>query len=645
MKRFVLIVIGVTLAAVCHAAEKMTSPDGRVSAHLFLNEDGELRYNVTFKTTPVVEPSALGITVDGIQLGAGVRLGQAGASIVDETYPTRGNHRWARNHYKGWQFPVEHRDSGRGYSLQFRMYNDGVAYRYIVPGQGWQHVGGEHSSWTMVNTSQTWFFERNSHWKLMSYAGLWTHADIDEMPTISSQGPVQGTPLVFELPERLGYAAITKAALYHYSGMRLRAVGQRRFVADFTEGDKGFDVEGTIVTPWRVTLLADSLNALVNSDLIENLNPAPDAELFADSRYIQPGRSVWSWMSMRLGTIQDQIDFVDQAAELGFEYSLIDDGWKDWLNPWQTVAAIAARGENKGVKVWVWVDSKDISDPKDDYQQMRAYLDKVKAAGVCGVKTDFMNSEAKIWIDFEIRFLQRSAERQLLVNFHGCHASTGEARTYPNELTREGIRGIEVNLHKNGHLPPSHNAALPFTRLLLGHGDYTPLYYTNPGPTTYAHQLATPIVFYSPLQVYADHPHVLQNNPYMVPGLRVLKAIPTTWDETCVLDGSTIGQLAAFARRSGDTWFVGILNGESATAYDLDLSFLPDGEYQAELVEDDQSSPVIQLAGLNKIAKGKLDIFTTAIPFKISRIRVTRLTHLTVKLARGGGLVVMLTKE
>ena len=178
-------------------------------------------------------------------------------------------------------------------------------------------------------------------------------------------------------------------------------------------------------------------------------------------------------------------------------------------------------------------------------------------------------------------------------------------------------------------------------RMILGHGDYTPFYYTNPGPTTYAHQLATPIVLYSPLQVYADHPEVLQNNPHLKPGLNVLKAIPTTWDETRVLPGSAI-DLAAFARRSGESWFVGILNDESVTTYDLNLSFLSNGDYEAEIVEDDMFAPVVTLEGLNKMTEGKLATFTTAIPFKVSKQTVNNNATLTIKMASGGGFVAVI---
>ena len=173
-----------------------------------------------------------------------------------------------------------------------------------------------------------------------------------------------------------------------------------------------------------------------------------------------------------------------------------------------------------------------------------------------------------------------------MINFHGISKPTGESRTYPNEMTREGIRGLELNKMKEGPIPAFHNAALPFTRFVAGHGDYTPVGYSNPGPTTFAHQLATAIVFTSPLQVIAENPAVLLEDERVVPALDVLMAIPPVWDETRVLAPSAIAETAVFARRSGASWFVGALNGteETRTIDRLDLSFLGTGTYRAVLL-------------------------------------------------------------
>ena len=643
--KFITAVLIISLFSCCALAVSMQSPDKHVEASITLTAKGELQYSVSFKGEAVIESSGLGITVGGVDLGTGVELGRAEDSQVDYEYQTRGNHTQARNHFNLFRFPVKHKTSKRSLTLEFRLYNDGAAYRYIVPGSGVQHVDCESSSWKIMPGATVWYFERlTPGWKLKSYAGEWISTSVENLhkATPARVGPVQGTPLVLDLPKDLGYAAITKAACYDYSGMRLKAIGNRTVVADFTEGKKGFDVKGDVVTPWRAVLLVDDLNELVNSDFINNLNPAPDPKLFADMSYIRPGRSVWSWETIGLGTPDDQRRFIDMAADLDFEYSIVDDGWKDWTDPFGTVKNLCDFAKKKDVGVFVWVHSKDIRAPADDYRQMRDYFDKVRAAGACGLKIDFMNGESKDLIDFEIKVLQEAAKRKLLINFHGCHASTGEERTYPNEVTREGIRGIEVNKMKEGPLPASHNAALPFTRFVVGHGDYTPVLYTNPGATTWAHQLATTVLYNSPLQVYSESPELMMTHPVLKPALSVMKAIPTVWDETIVLSGSSIGDMAVFARRSGEGWFVGILNGGKARDYDLDLGFLGKGDFKAVMVIDDLAAELISIKGMNTRTKFR-DEFSKVVPFKVEKKNLNSTESLKIHLAAGGGTVIMLS--
>lgn len=629
----------------------MQSPSGNIKANLFTDSDGSLTYEVYFKEQQVIEPSQLGISVGGIDLGHVVRIGKPSSHVVKQTYATRGKHPQAVDHSLQWTFPIETgpietgpiETGKRRHSIQFRLYDDGVAFRYIVPGIGTQHVDGERSSWKVIGGTKVWYFERlNKDWKLKSYAGEWLQTDITDLHRVSppSTGPAQGTPLVCELPDGHGYVAITKAALSNYSGMRLRPIGNRTVAANFAEGDTGFDVDGEIVTPWRVTLLANDLNDLVNSDLIGNLNPRPDEKLFKDRDYILTGRCVWSWETLGLGTPETQRTFIDLAAEIGFEFSLIDDGWKDWDEPFATVRSLCQHARKNNIGVWLWVHSRDIMDPRNDYSAMQDYFQQVAATGAVGIKIDFMNGESKKLIDFEIAALRIAAQNRLMVNFHGCHASTGESRTWPNEMTREGIRGIEVNKMREGPLTASHNAALPFTRFVVGHADYTPLLYTNPGPTTLAHQLATTIAFDSPLQIYAEHPRTMMQSPAVMSARDVMKEIPTVWDETIVLPGSKIGDLAAFARRSGDTWFVGILNGVGQREYTVSLDFLSESTYAMRAVSDDTSAMPISIASIGVNQKAKRKQWTETQPLKLStRSKITSNTVLTIPLAKGGGWV------
>ena len=207
--------------------------------------------------------------------------------------------------------------------------------------------------------------------------------------------------------------------------------------------------------------------------------------------------------------------------------------------------------------------------------------------------------------------------------------------------------GIEFNKHRNGPLPADHNAALPFTRFVVGHADYTPILYTNPGPTSLAHQLATPVLYLSPLQVFAEHPDTMMTSPIVKDALPVLQSISAVWDETIVLPGSKIGELAAFARRNGDDWIVGIVNGGRERFYELDLSFLPDGDYEAVTVSDDLTAEPVNVSeiGLNIKADGKRKGWTTAVPFSVDTRSVDRFASLTIKLAEGGGFVARIVRQ
>lgn len=566
----------------------LASPNEKILGHIEFGSGNQILLSISRGERKIIDRSPLGISVEGYNLGCDATAGTSVFGVIDETYPTRGWHAIARNHRTTCHIPFVHDPTGTAWTLELCAFDDGFAYRYIVPGDGRRIVTGEASSWTIPSGSKVWIAERNNDWKLKSYAGWWTPADLDTLPTVSSEGPVQAPPLVIELPDG-GYMALLEAALTNYSGMRLRAIGHRTVQADFTEGEAGFAIEGCITTPWRVTLACSDLNGLVNSDILTNLNPPPDPELFADQSFIKLGRVTWRWWSSGTGTPEQERQYVDYARALGFEHSLIDDGWEVWSTPWQNLADICAHAKSIGIGVFVWKDYKDISDPSRNYAQLRKFLDDIADAGTSGVKIDFMNAESKDRIDFQMAALRETASRRLMLLFHGCQKPSGESRTWPHEVTREGIRGLELNKMKEGPIYADHNAALPFTRYLAGHADYTPVGYSNPGDTTWAHQLATAIIFTSPLNVIAENPEVLLSNPDTLPALDVLKDMPSTWDETRVLSPSAIGKIAVFARRIGTTWFVGAINGtQEEQHFHLDLSFLGSAKYHATIL----TSPV-----------------------------------------------------
>lgn len=579
----------------------LNDPSGKISAALSVH-NGRLTWSAAAGGKTLIGPSDAGIELQDVALGHAVD------NIAISRQTVVGNSRAYAVTVKGEQYT---------FGMEFRLFKDGCAFRYRLPGEGTKRVRKEFTSFAIPASSRVWFFERNSNWKLKSYAGWWTHTSIDSLPVISSSGPIQGKPLVMQLQDK-SYVVVTEAALYDYSGMRLEAVGSRTVRVNFTEGKEGFDARGGQFTPWRVVMYAGDLNSLVNNRMIEALNPRPDPSLYRDMSYIKPGRSVWSWITRKENYMQpaEEKRMIDGAAALKFEYTLLDEGWETvWPDKWKQLKEICDYAAEKDVKVWVWRDSKWLRDPV----RRDGFLDSLVLCGAVGVKTDFMNSEAKGLVDFEIGFLKAAAARKLMVNFHGCHAPTGESATYPNEMTREGIRGLELN-NMNEPIPAWHNAALPFTRFLCGHGDYTPGFFSNKGATTYTHQLALLYLFNSPFQCMAENPSTILNDPLYAPVVPLLQTLPVTWDETRVLEGSGIGQLAALAKRKGNDWYVAVINGtEQPQEFVLRPGFLKRKNYRALVVSDGQG-------------------------FSLEERHIRNADTITFSIPATGGLVVRITK-
>ena len=589
----------------------MTAPAGKLSAEVFITENGSLAYTVSYNGRIVCDTSSMGVTIDGSDTFEEVSIRLAASCERDESYPVRGVHDLARDHAREYVWQVTHRPTGYVYTLETRLYDDGFAYRFILPGQGVRHIGGEAAVWRLPADSRVWFAERNSAWKLLTYAGEWTSAPASELATVSSQGPVQTMPLLYETADGL-HLMVTEAALYEYSGMRLRAGRDGSLRADFTEKE-GFDLRDTVTTPWRVLIVAGDLDRLVNTDIVTNLNPAPDPELFSDTSWIRPGRSLWSWWSGidgRYMTVEGERAVIDLTAEMGYEYSTLDEGWEDLADKWKTLREIADYAAGKGVGLFVWRHWEKLNDPAKDYRQMRSFMDSVAGCGVKGLKIDFMNGEGLRQVRFTTAVLENAARCRLLINFHGCQKPSGEIRTYPNELTREGVRGMELNritanylarMHaaetpvtdrpyvpgnENQNIPASHNAALPFTRCVTGPADYTPIGFSMPGDVLPAQQLACAYLIPSPLMTLAENPFYLFREKRLRPALEFLRELPVCWNETVVLPQSRVGSLAALARRNGEMWYLAIATAEAAQET-FKLDFLAKGNYTMVLLEED----------------------------------------------------------
>lgn len=593
-------ILGLVLTApgVCRAQTlQLESPGGVLCAEVRTTTEGRLVWSLTRLGATIFETSPMGITVDGVDLGQGAALGEATSSLVHETFIRRGVKPQGTNHCRAYQVPVRHAGSGSPWVLELRLFDDGFAWRYRVPGNGARRVNGEASAWTLPSTAWAWF-----QTDVRNYEGEYQRARAIEIPTQTQTAEGRrdvrlGPPVTLEL-EQGGYVLLSEANLRRYSGMKLRRV-ENRLEATFDDDPQGFTVEGEIVSPWRVALVVADLNALVNSDVIPSLADPPDPQLFPQAGaedWIRPGRALVTRCVFGNDGAQWHLQkwFVDQCAALDCEFLLLDGGWRSekWgflaggANEWARLKELCDYAANQGVGIVVWHafpegrdDSPGLTRPgaRDEFFQ------RCQEAGVQGVKIDFFDVESLEVVEAWEDLTRRAAMHHLTINFHGSNKPTGEVRTWPNHITREGIREQEYVLWDK--LPRAHYAALPFTRLAVGHGDFLPGYVNQKflRNTLAVFQMGTAIVATSPFLCWPDHPEDYRASVF----LGLVQAMPVVWDETRVLPGSTIGGRVAFARRAGNQWFVAALNcADQSTTWELDLTWLGDAPCTATLYRD-----------------------------------------------------------
>jgi alpha-glucosidase len=581
----------VALASTTDAATRetiITSPNGRVRFHL-AHDDSQLTFRATLDNREAIESSKLWISLDTIGLTTEAHITGIERYRIRETYLTRGVHSKAVNNCNGARISIRHLD--QNYQVDVRAFNDGVAFRFVIPGEG-KRVPDEGSTFTFPAGSTAWFHDFEGH-----YEGIHKRKSIAEV----KDGEWAAPPLTIKLPNGRGYAAITEAALMNYAGMGLRANGQRGFTTvlghalpvshpfDLRFGkeearrlSQAAAIDGAITTPWRVIMIAANLNTLVNSDIIDNLSTPPDKSMFpqgANTDWVKPGRAVWRYLDGGENTFAGIKEFSRLAGQLGFEYNVVEGIWARWSEA--QLRELVDYSNQQNVKLWFWKHRRNLGTEREREE----FFSLLARLGVAGAKIDFFDHEAKEVIDLYQALLRSSAEHKIMVEFHGANKPAGESRTWPNEMTREAIRGLE---YRSTNLRSVHNTTLPFTRFLAGHADYTPLHFgERRRETSWAHQIATAIVFTSPLMIYGAHPQHLLDNP----AAELIKTIPSVWDETIVLPQSEIGELAGFARRRGDAWFIGILNGLTGRTIRLPLQFPGRQNYRATLVRDQMDQP------------------------------------------------------
>ena len=614
-----------SLAALCVTAAAasdalvLTSPNGAIRFRIVADPQ-RLSYDVALRGKPVIDPSPLAIIVDGVNLCEAARTGKPATYKTNTTYPTYGVHAIATDKSNGARLPATHIASGTSFIIEAHAYDNGVAFRYLVPGPSDRsRVPDEATVFRIPAGSTAWYHDVEGH-----YEGDYHKYTYEQI------GPsLAAPPVTFKLPDGAGYGSITEGGLRHYAGMALEGTAGHSFravlghaepvsypfalryeKADWERLAIPAAIQGPIATPWRVVLAGADLNTLVNADIVTNVSDPPDPKYFPqglETPWLKPGRAVWRYLDGGQNNFEGMKEFSRLAGQLGFEYHVVEGLWRGW-SPEQ-LKEFCDYSRQQGVGAILWAFRRDLGTA----EQRKAFFDRLERAGAAGAKIDSFDHEAKEVVDLYEDLLREAAARHMVLDFHGANKPTGLSRTWPNELTREGIRGME----SSRSLRAEHQTTLLFGRMLAGGADYTPMHFgARRHDTTIANQIASAAMITSPLLVYAANPTAILASP----AAEVIKSIPSVWDETIVLPPSEIGEFAAYARRRGTTWFLAVMNGPAPRQVDLPLAFLGSGKYQSVEVRDTAGDTV-----------------------ELKRGESTRAASIHLDLPAGGGLLVRLT--
>jgi alpha-glucosidase len=592
---------------------RVESPDGAVAVMLFARPgaSGGLRYVVEFHGKRVLDESVLGLKIEGQRpLGPGMKQTRVTSSQADETYTIPlGKTSSVRDHYNAVRADFTD-DSGRQLTLEMRAYDDGIAFRMIVPQQSaFQHVRLERELTDFRLSKDATLYP------LILEGFQSSYEDEYQMRHVSGlhKDWLIGLPLLANLPG-VAWVGITEADIENYAGMYLQK-GDARFALRAQLAPRidhpsiAVETDAPLTTPWRVLMIGDQPGRLVESNIVLNLNPPSK---IADTSWIKAGKTSWDWWSgdfaenvsftpgMNTDTMKHYIDF---SSASGFPYMLIDAGWAlanrkspdDYaavaditkVDPAIDMPELLRYAKEKNVKLWLW----------SHWTSVDKYMDQAfplfEKWGIAGVKIDFMNRDDQQMVAWYRHVVDLAAQHHLMIDFHGAFKPDGLRRTYPNLVTREGVMGKEY-LKWSARTSPLHNTTLPFTRMLAGPLDYTPGAFGNSnrenfvarnvqpmGLGTRAHELALYVVLESPLQMVSDYPeHYAGQNDF-----EFIRQVPATWDEVRVLAGEPMENITV-ARRSGKDWYVGSITNWDARTVRVPLAFLGEGNYTAEIYAD-----------------------------------------------------------
>jgi len=610
------------------------SPGGTLLVTVGHDAEGHIAYSINRKSPrdgalkPVISESRLGfILADAPKLDRNLTVGDPRRRSVDETWEQPwGERKFVRNRFNELTVTVSRMKAGPQFNLTFRLYDDGVGFRYEYAkteyGPQELNIVEELTEFAVAEPATAWWIP-GGEWNRYEY--LYNKTPLAEVGQAH-------TPITLKTASGL-HIAIHEAALVDYAGMWLRRVTGQRLKAVLSPSSSGPKVsrKAPFTTPWRTLQIADSAAGLYMSDLVLNLN---EPNKLGDVSWVKPFKYVGVWWAMHLGTktwssgpnhgatTAETKRYIDFAAANGFRGVLVE-GWnKGWDGDWFAngkdfsfteaypdfdIVALSAYAKKKGVRL---IGHHETAGNIAVYEkQLGPALDLYAKLGIDAVKTGYvadaggvqaLGEDGRIhfeWHDGQIqsrhhlRVVTEAAKRHISVNAHEPIKDTGLRRTYPNWVAREGARGMEYNAWGEPKNSPEHEVNLVFTRMLSGPMDYTPGVLSLTGangsriPSTEARQLALYVVLYSPIQMAADLPENYAKYPK---SFQFIKVVPVDWSDTRVLNGE-VGDYATIARkdRRSDDWYLGSITDEQPRSLSVSLNFLDEGKkYSATIYRD-----------------------------------------------------------
>lgn len=578
--------------------QALQSPDGKYN-FVFEQKDGRLTYHLDYANKQVIEEGELGVNIDNhlVESAMGIPVDNSkvwtrGMEVIkvertakDDTWnPIYGEYSSIRDHYNEMVIHLmkggNHDNSGNGYDKRqqylfdiiVRAYDEGVAICYHFPEATnglFMHITDDLTSFRLAPGAEAYHF-------------AWAQAHANKVKLLKSEKAWKNEaerPLVLHLANGL-YAAIGEAALSDFVRGKLKLKADNELQMSMFQSA---DIITAYDMPWRFIMVGEKAIDLINNkQMVLNLN-AP-CQIADAKEWIRPGKA-FRVCRLDKKTLYEGVDF---CVDRGLQYIELDAGWygpemkmsssalKVADNRDFDMAELCAYAKSKGIGVWVYVNQRAL------YQELDKILPLYRKWGISGIKFGFVQIGSQEWTTWLHNAVKKCADYHIMVDIHDEYRPTGWSRTYPNLMTQEGIGG-------NEEMPAAdHNVVLPFTRFLCGPADYTPCYFNGRVKNTKAHQLAMPVVYYSPITFlyWYDLPNAYKGEKE----LDFWKHCPTVWDESKALEGE-IGEYIVQARRSGNDWFVGAMNGLSARDITLNTAgLLQKGKkYRVEIYNDDPS--------------------------------------------------------